>query len=269
MPSLPANGVSIHYETVGQGPPLCLIMGYRLNCAAWPKIFIDALAQHFTVVTFDNRGTGLSDKPDDGYSIDNMARDAIGLLDGLGIPRAHVLGYSMGGAIAQKLVLQAPDHVDRLVLFATFCGGIFGALAEPWVMRRMRELDGLTPQEAARQIWSVTYSPDYLQQNPAIAEEQMRREIANPTPPHIAMMQFEGIANYSTFAQLGNIHSPTLVISGTEDVLVPPANSRTLHRRIPNAKLVLVPDLAHRAMWEAPDEMAEVVSTFLRAGDAH
>lgn len=265
MPSLQSNGVSLHYEMMGQGPPLCLIMGYRLNSAAWPEAFLEHLARRFTVITFDNRGTGRSGKPADGYSMDNMARDAIGLLDALDVRQAHVLGYSMGGAIAQKLVLAAPEKVDRLILFATFCGGIFGSLAEPWVMHRMRDLDGLSPEEAARQIWTVTYSPDYLRNNSAAAEAQMLREIENPTPPDIAKKQFAGIADYSTFAQLGTIRAPTLIVTGTADILVPPANSRTMHRRIPGSKLVLVPDLAHRAMWEAPDEMADVVTAFLEA----
>jgi pimeloyl-ACP methyl ester carboxylesterase len=98
------NGTKIAYGVRGSGPPLVLIMGYRLSSLAWPLDFVDALAERFTVVLFDNRGTGSSDKPIFGYEVSNMARDLGALLDHLKIPRAHVLGYSMGGAIAQEFV---------------------------------------------------------------------------------------------------------------------------------------------------------------------
>ena len=117
------NGIKIAYGVRGSGPPLVLIMGYRLSSLAWPLDFVDALAERFTVVLFDNRGTGTSDKPTFGYEISNMARDVSGLLDHLGIARANVLGYSMGGAIAQEFVRQFPDRVLGLVLCATMCGG--------------------------------------------------------------------------------------------------------------------------------------------------
>ena len=117
------NGIRIAYGVRGSGPPLVLIMGYRLSSLAWPLDFIEALAERFTVVLFDNRGTGTSDKPTFGYEISNMARDVGGLLDHLGIARANVLGYSMGGAIAQEFVRQFPDRVLGLVLCATMCGG--------------------------------------------------------------------------------------------------------------------------------------------------
>src|SRR5215467_14261165 len=91
------NGFNIAYRLQGEGPPLVLIMGYRLNSTAWPLAFIEQLAQRFTVITLDNRGTGLSDKPLDGYAIANMARDVRGLLDHLDIEKVNMLGYSMGG----------------------------------------------------------------------------------------------------------------------------------------------------------------------------
>src|SRR5215471_21171319 len=95
------NGVNIAYSVQGEGPPLVLVMGYRLNSAAWPATFIEQLAERFTVITLDNRGTGLSDKPVVGYAMANLARDLRGLLDELGITEVNMLGYSMGGAVAQ------------------------------------------------------------------------------------------------------------------------------------------------------------------------
>jgi len=113
------NGVRIAYSVRGSGPPLVLIMGYRLSSRAWPRDFIEKLAERFTVVAFDNRGTGDSDKPTTGYEIANMARDVCGLVDHLEIPRANILGYSMGGAIAQLVARERPDLVAGMVLCAT------------------------------------------------------------------------------------------------------------------------------------------------------
>ena len=146
------NGIRIAYGVRGSGPPLVLIMGYRLSSLAWPLDFIDALAKQFTVVFFDNRGTGTSDKPTVGYEISNMARDVCGLLDHLEIASANILGYSMGGAIAQEFVRQFPDRVLGLVLCATMCGGPRAVYAPPSVVRVMRELDGLNPEQIDEEI---------------------------------------------------------------------------------------------------------------------
>jgi len=153
------NGVRIAYRVQGEGPPLVLVMGYRLSSSAWPPTFIGQLARRFTVITLDNRGTGLSDKPVKGYAIANMARDVCGLLDELEIAHVHILGYSMGGTIAQEFVRQFPDRVSSLILCATMAGGPRAKYAKASAVAVMRDLDGLSPEQAARRIWKVTYSP--------------------------------------------------------------------------------------------------------------
>jgi 3-oxoadipate enol-lactonase len=263
MAFLSANGVTLHYEVTGDGPPLCLIIGYRLHGAAWPTDFVESLARHFSVLTFDNRGTGLSDKPAYGYGIHTMAADVAGLLDGLGWTSAHVLGFSMGGAIAQELAIRNPERVARLVLFATFPGGLLG-IPTPWpVLRRLFDVEGLSPEEAARQVWPVTYSAAYLAGHPDVVEAQMRREIAHPTPDHAARGQSAALRTFSSGLRLFQIRAETLVATGAEDALVPPGNSRILASRILGARLALLPGLGHRAIWESPDEMAELIGDFL------
>src|SRR5215213_1033026 len=263
MAFLSANGVSLRYEVTGAGPPLCLIIGYRLHGAAWPNAFIESLAGRFSVLTFDNRGTGQSDKPAFGYGLHTMATDVAGLLDGLGWTRAHVLGFSMGGAIAQELAIRSPERVDRLVLFATFPGGLLGIPA-PWpVLRRLFGVEGLSPEEAARQVWPVTYSAAYLAGHPNAVEAQMRREIAHPTPDHAARGQGAAIRAFSSGLRLSQIQADTLVATGTEDALVPPGNSRILASGIPGARLAVLPGLGHRAIWEAPEDTAALVRRFL------
>jgi len=258
-----ANGIKIAYGVRGSGPPLILIMGYRLSSLAWPLAFIEALAERFTVVLFDNRGTGISDKPTSGYEISNMARDVAGLLDHLKIARTHVLGYSMGGAIAQEFIRQFPDRVLGLVLCATTCGGPRAVYAPPSVVRVMRELDGLKPEEIARRIWEVTYSPGYLRNHRNLAEDQMRREIAAPTPLHAADLQFQAFAEFDCSKALPNIKAPTLVLTGDLDRLVSPQNSKFIASHIPGANLIVIPRCGHRMMWEATDECIGFVTEFL------
>jgi pimeloyl-ACP methyl ester carboxylesterase len=257
------NGIEIAYDVRGSGPPLVLIMGYRLSSLAWPLDFIDAMAECFTVVLYDNRGTGRSAKPTFGYEIANMARDLGGLLDHLEIPRAHILGYSMGGAIAQEFVRQFPDRVLRLVLCATMCGGPRATYASPSVVRVMRELDGLKPEEIARRIWRVTYSPGYLANHRELAEDQMRREIAAPTPLHAADLQYQAFAEFDCSEILSQVKAPTLVLTGDLDELMSPQNSRLITGLIPRASLIVIPGCGHRVMWEATNECVGFVTEFL------
>ena len=240
------NGIKIAFDIRGSGPPLVLIMGYRLNSRAWPLDFIEALAERFTVVLFDNRGTGLSEKPLFGYELSNMAKDVCGLMDHLEIARANVLGYSMGGAIAQEFARQFPDRISGLVLCATTCGGPRATYAPPSVFRVMRELDGLTPEEIARRIWKVTYSPGYLENHRELAEDQMRREIATPTPLHAADLQFQAFAEFDCSKALPTIQAPTLVLTGDLDQLVSPQNSKLVASLIPRASLIIIPGCGHR-----------------------
>lgn len=257
------NGVRLAYRVRGEGPPLVLLMGYRLNSAAWPATFIDGLAQRFTVVTLDNRGTGLSDKPVEGYAIANLARDVRGLLDELGFAEVNMLGYSMGGAIAQEFVRQFPDRVSRLILCATLPGGSRATYAKASVVQVMRDLDGLSPEQAARCIWKVTYAPGYLEQHQAIAEDQMRREIALPTPLHAADLQFQAFAEFDGSRALAGIRCPTLVLTGDLDELIPPQNSMLMAKLIPDAKLVVIAGGGHRVLWEATQICVELITEFL------
>jgi pimeloyl-ACP methyl ester carboxylesterase len=257
------NGIRMAYHVRGKGPPLVLVMGYRLNSAAWPANFVEQLARQFTVITLDNRGTGLSDKPVYGYAIANLARDVCGLLDELGITEVAMLGYSMGGAIAQEVVRQFPERISRLILCATMAGGPRATYASTSVVRTMRELDGITPEQAARRIWKVTYAPSYLERHRAAAEDQMRREVALPTPLHAADLQFQAFAEFDGSEALARICCPTLVLTGGRDELIRPQNSAMMARLIPGAKLVVIPGAGHRVLWESTQTCLDFITDFL------
>ena len=256
-----ANGVTLHYELTGSGPPLLLIMGYRLGSHAWPRPFIDALARRFTVLTFDNRGTGRSGKPMHGYAMANMARDAIALLDTLQIGELTVLGYSMGGAIAQEVAYAAPYRVRALILCNTWSGTSTSVLGDGTGFRILRET-WLDPRQAERRLWPITYSRRYLQTNLREVEEAWRRENEYPTPGHAAVLQFMGLSRFEMFSRLRGIIAPSLVLAGSEDLLVPPANGTILARGIRGAELEMLPGVGHRAMWEVPDQLAGMITRF-------
>jgi pimeloyl-ACP methyl ester carboxylesterase len=263
MPLTKTTGVSLYHKVVGEGPPVCLINGYRMSSAAWPRPFITRLSARCSVIAFDNRGTGRSGTPDDGYEFGNQASDVIGLLDELRLARVHLLGFSMGGAIAQEVAIRYADRVDRLVLFATFCGGMWADPTPLSVISRILVTEGLSPEEAARQSWPVTYSPDYLASNAEEVEQQMRRELEHPTPAFVARLQTQALRNFDSYRRLPQIGAATLVATGMHDVLVKPRNAAILASRIPNARLETLADLGHRAIWEAPEEMAELIGDFL------
>jgi pimeloyl-ACP methyl ester carboxylesterase len=263
MPNSTGSGVALYYEIAGDGPPLCLINGYRLSGHAWPRPFIARLATRCTVISFDNRGTGRSDKPSGGYDFASSAADVVALLDDLDIARVHLLGYSMGGAIAQEVAIRHADRIGRLILFATFCGGIWSEPASYSIFRRLLTHEGQSPEQAARQAWPVTYSPEYLATHAAAVEQQMRRELEYPTSIFVANRQMEAILNFDRYRDLPRIAAPTLVASGEDDVLVKPRNASILASRIPDARLELLADLGHRAIWEAPEEIADFICDFI------
>lgn len=267
MPEVLSGRTPIHYGTAGDGPPLLLLMGFRLSAAAWPPPFLERLARRFTVITPDNRGTGRSGKPASGYALGSMAADARAVLDALGVERAHLFGFSMGGAIAQEFAIRFPGRVDRLVLFATFCGGRRFVRASPEALRLLRDVAGKRPEDAARQVWPVTYTAGYLRDHRDRAEEQLRREVAWSTPAYAATLQYQAIDDFDSYDRLPSIAAPTLVVTGDRDQIVLPVNSGTLAARIPGARLHTLPGLGHRAFWEAPEEAADLVAAFL-AGDS-
>jgi 3-oxoadipate enol-lactonase len=263
LPFVSVAGVDLHYTDIGTGPALCLITGFRQNSAAWPEAFISELATRCRVITFDNRGTGQSDKPMNGYSLGQQASDVVGLLDKLGLSCCHILGFSMGGAIAQEFAVRFPDRIGRLILFAMFCGGIWSERA-PWsVLRRLFAIDGLSPVEAARQSWPVTYTPAYLAANAEAVERQMYRELLHPTPEFVAKRQIEALRTFDRYRDLPRIGAATLVVTGSDDILIRPGNSVILASRIPRARLESLADLGHRAIWEASEEIAGLVNDFL------
>jgi 3-oxoadipate enol-lactonase len=258
------NDINIHYRIYGEGEPLLLIMGLGGNADWWHDLFLQRMAERFQVVTFDNRGTGRTDKPEGPYSIPQMASDAVGLMDHLGWSSADVMGVSMGGMIAQELTLNYPERVKRLVLACTNCGGREQVPAEAEVLALLTLPRGeLSDEELLRATLPLLFQPEYIEEHQEEIKENIKRLTIAPTPPKSFKNQLQGIMAWSAHARLGEIKQPTLVITGDEDILIPPENSRILADAIPGCRLEEIRGGAHGFISQFPDEVADEVLAFL------
>ena len=255
--------INIEYYVEGEGPPLLLIIGFAGQASSWGEPFLDLLRPHFQVIRFSNRGTGLTDKPDAEYTIPMMADDAVGLLDELGIGKAHVMGISMGGTIAQELALGHPERVLGLVLGCTGCGAAHSVPAEPQAIVMLAATPGLSAVDWAKRLNSVLVTPEYAERERDALEASAEEYAENPTPPHVMGRHMGAIAQFDSYDRLPQMQVSTLILHGDKDRLNPVQNAHVLHDRIPNSKLQILPDVGHMFPWEKPKESTEAIVEFL------
>ena len=261
MPQVAVNGIKVYYEIHGKGDPLVLIMGLRRN-AEWWYCQIPALSEHFKVIAFDNRGAGRSDKPRMDYSIRLSADDTAALLEALGIKRAHVLGISMGGYIAQELAINYPDKVRSLILGCTSCGGERAVLMSQERMKDFEAVDGLTPEQILRKNMDIYFSDEFIQEHPEKIKEFMEISFRYPQPAEFFERQFAACLKHDTVDRLRLISVPTLIMAGEDDPLVPSENSRILKDLMPVAELFLFPGCRHCFFIEASEEFNQRAVAF-------
>ncbi|MGH3071810.1 MAG: alpha/beta fold hydrolase [Gaiellaceae bacterium] len=244
----------IAWERHGAGAPLLLIHGLGYARWGWEPV-VEPLARSFDVILFDNRGIGESDAPPGPYTVAGLAADALGVLDEAGIERAHVLGTSLGGMVAQELALAEPDRVEKLVLACTTPGG---AGAFPLPERTVRLMtNGATLREFVEN--ALAPQPDA-----EIVERILRHREATAQPFEAWSAQAAAGGAFDAFDRVGRIAAPTLVLHGTEDGVVDPRNSSLLAERIPGARLELFPGGGHLFFWEQPDRFVALVAGFLQ-----
>ena len=266
MATAKVGDINIYYEVHGEGEPLILISGYAGSSALW-TLSTPIFSKEYRVVVFDNRGTGRSDKPDVPYTMETMADDVVGLLDTIGINAAHVCGISLGGFIAQNLVLRHPKRVISLVLACTHHGGTHLIAADAEAVGRLFDFERtqkLTPEENLRELLPLLCSQQFIDNNPDIIEQFVANRTEYPTPINVLIRQREAMAGHDTYDRLPEINAPTLVISGDADTLIPVANSRLLADRIRDAELVILENMGHGFMFEAADEFHKKMLDFLR-----
>jgi len=262
MPTVKVGDISLYYETHGGGDPLVLLPGITLDSASCFFRQTPGLAEHYRVVAIDNRGSGLSDKPDIPYTMDMMAKDAAGVLDSLGIRKAHVYGLSMGGMIAQHLALCYPEMTANLILACTTCGGRHSAQPDQAVIAALLDTRQ-APEEKARRLLPFLHGQEFIRNNPDVLEHCFSLYLKHYPPPHVVMRQGEAIMRHNTYDRVPEIGVPTLVIAGTEDKVVPMENSRILASRIPGAELITLEGIGHLLSVEAPEPVNKAIHDFL------
>ena len=254
------NGVTLAYREIGSGYPLLMINGFASTMDTWNPPLLTMLAAHFQVIIFDNRGTGYSSTSDEPFSIPLFADDTVALMDALGISRAHVFGLSMGASIAQELVLARPGVVDRLILVAGTSGGDKAEqmLQETW--ETLADKSG-SPVDLADRMFSVLFPGEWLATHDPW---QYCPEVHEITSEESAARQAEAFTGWQgSYDRLPGIRCPVLVITGTEDVIIPAKNAGLLAERIPGARLVRVPGAGHGLQYQCPRVLGSAIISFL------
>jgi pimeloyl-ACP methyl ester carboxylesterase len=255
-----ANGdVRIAYEVRGTGEPLLLMHGLGYGRWGWEPI-LDAFADDFQVLFYDNRGIGDSDVPPGPYTARQLAEDAVAVLDAAGIERADVVGTSLGGMAAQELALGSPERLNRLVLACTTPGGFSSHPMPQQTVELMLAAPTLAPDVALRRFVENALAPGAPDE---LVERIYALRLANPFDPKGWQAQAGAGAGFDAFERFGEIQAPTLVVTGTEDAVVDPRNSELLAERIPAARLERVPG-GHLFFWEDPTTFVTLVKDFLR-----
>lgn len=261
--------MSLHHVRRGSGSePLLLIQGMSGHSAHWGEPFLSALDPHFDVIAIDHRSTGGSPRVDGPFTLGDLAEDAVAALSDLGVESAHVMGISMGGMVAQELVLRHPGRVRSLVLGCTYAGGPEGALSAPEVLQTLS--DGMASgdrETALRAAWSVNVSPAFATGE---GHYETFREISLQRPVAVAviMAQMRAIGRHDTSARLGEIRAPTLVVHGTADQMLPASNGEAIARAVPGARLELLDGVGHMFWIEDPERSAQLVTEHCLAAAA-
>jgi pimeloyl-ACP methyl ester carboxylesterase len=258
MPHVRLADCSLYYAERGGGPPLLLLMGLGGSHRSWGEPFLSALAGSFTLFALDHRGTGSSTRGTAPYTIPQLADDAVGALQVLGLARAHMLGLSMGGMVAQELALRHPPRVAGLVLASTTCGGSRAIWPSAEGRRQFRE--GLRLGES---LWPAVVTDAFAADNRPFLARIAFDTLTAGTTPSVFAEQARAIARFSTWERLPQIGAPTLVLAGDHDRLIPPVNARILAGRIPGAEGAIVRDTGHCFVWEAPERAAAEIVRFL------
>ena len=264
MPFVSAtDGTRIHYEVTGRvgKTPVLMIQGLGASKNAWNLQRI-AMATRFRIISFDNRGAGRSDKPTEPFTLEQMADDAIAVLDAAGIETAHIVGASMGGVISQIVAVKYPQRVRSLTLVCTACRN------HPWRQELLQswaktaEEKGMIEvgKEAAQWVMSPR---SFRRLVPAFT---WMGPLAALRPRHSFVSQIHAILDTreDLVDQLSTITAPTMVIVGNQDILTPRGDSEEIAERIPNAELVVISGAAHGLMMEHSSTFNKILIEFLQ-----
>ncbi len=258
------DGVRLYVEDTGTGEPLLLIQGLGYATWGWQKQ-VAHLSRHLRVISFDNRGAGRSDKPDQPYSIERLAEDALCVLRATGTVPAHVLGFSMGGYIALMLAMDHPEAIRSMVLYATSAGGKEAAGVPPDTVASWDAAAATSPEEFARRTMPLAFADGWVEANPAEFERVLAARLEHPTPAFAWRRQFAACEGFLAKGLAGPLPDvPVLVLHGTCDRIVPFANAAPLARRFARGRLIPLEGAGHLACLERPRRYNRLVLDFVR-----
>jgi len=271
MPYVLSGDAKIYYEVAGKGSPLVLIEG--LGYAMWMWIMqLEDLSKSFTVIAFDNRGAGKSDKPPYPYTMDLFAEDLRAVLDVNNIEKAHILGVSMGGMIAQRFALKYPARIRSLILVATHHGG---KDIEPPPPETIQAMFGDPPpsikseRDLYRYKMRYAFSAKWYAENRETLERLIELRLAEPQPKEAYLNQASAVLTFNLSGEVSRIKVPTLIIHGDEDMVVPIGNAYKLYEKIPSSTLIIFKGAGHLVNIERAKEFNEAVRTFIHTVEAN
>ncbi|MBG1269317.1 alpha/beta fold hydrolase [Nostoc sp. WHI] len=262
MPKVQINGIDLFYDIKGKGEPLLLIAGFLCDHAYW-SLIMPSLISQYQVIRLDNRGMGRSSAPESPYNLKQMASDVAALLDHIAIDKVHLAGHSMGGQIAQEVVLAHPEKVQSLMLLSCLAkgDGLFNSIIETW-----GDLPGNVNLKLYEKVVLPWIFTDTFYSIPGMIEGLIEFAIRNPFSPatHSLYHHSRAMLDCDTTNRLQQIHCPTLVLVGKQDILTPPKFSQQLAQGIPNAELVVLDRGGHGFLIESPDTVVSAMLNFLR-----
>jgi pimeloyl-ACP methyl ester carboxylesterase len=256
------SDVRCYYELLGSGDPILLIPGVGRTCRHWDDLSCE-LSKSFSLILFDNRGLGRSVAKRPAQSLGDLAVDLVELLDHLQLERAHVIGLSFGGLLAQQFALDHPSRLDRLVLVS--CGNRFSPYLTGVARLLGQALRHFPPELFRRTIELLGTSPQYFDAH----AEEIERDIASQCTTGVprraigAQLRCLGCRDIASDREY-RITAPTLVIAGDRDVLIPACYARDMARQIPGSEFLLVPDCGHNPFVEKPDDVLPRLTAFLQ-----
>jgi pimeloyl-ACP methyl ester carboxylesterase len=256
-----ADGITLAATAHGQGPALLMIPGLGSSRRVYAPV-IPLLAEHHRVIVFDTRGVGDSDITDGPYTMQQLAEDAVCVLDAAAEDTAVVFGASMGGMVAQWVGIDHGDRVSKLILACTSPGSAHAVRADPEATRALLGKGATTPADAYRIATSVLYTPAFRESHGDFVESEITERGRHPVRARAFSAQYAAVREHEPWDRLPELRMPVLVLHGTEDPVIPPGNSEVLAQRIPGAKLVLLDGLGHMFWHEDPERAARAILDF-------
>jgi len=269
MPIARNENVEIHYDFVGTtGPVVLFVSGLGMRGEQWTPLSRTFTAKGFRAIQFDNRDIGRSTLMDGAdYSVADMARDTLAVLDHAGVDKVHVVGISMGGMIAQEMMLSRPERFSKAVLMATWAGGQTVKMPESRIVEML--IPRIDPNDKAaieahlRRLYAGITAPGFAEKSGYLIDMIVSFAMEQRVASDAVARQLRAVGKFSAWDRLPDVRVPTLVVHGEADPLIPYENGVELSRRIPGARIRPLPNVGHLVPLEAPFETFGSILDFL------